>query len=211
MKDVLKFLPLLVSVCFISSACSDDDPLPGKEEEKHTVFEYEYTGERNYKDFTVYTGPEGKKIDADDKMANKFWGENSLFGKPGYKTLIIDTAKDSIYMKDEWSTIRVNIKIVGDTVKNDYNKVEYFGIMTDKETFVMNQAFYYIHYDGREEGHGEYPQIGHYGYWKYYEKARENEFFHGNSPFGSFSDMTLISDTIAYATDYYTYKLKKSY
>ncbi|PXV62845.1 hypothetical protein CLV62_11761 [Dysgonomonas alginatilytica] len=212
MKNI-NLLIIWLGICGLLSSCNSDD-FPAEPETKQdpSVFKYVYSGKHFIEDFNVYAGPKGEKINVEEGFAKNFWGEYSLLGIASYDTLIINKQNDSIFLKDNRSTHAIKIRISEDTIRKDQNNTfEYFGRITDDSTFVMNRAFYYINYRGREEGHNLYPHVGHYGYWRYYEKARFEEFFHENSSFGSLSDMNLKSDTIAYLTEYYIFKLKKSY
>lgn len=208
-NKILTFCTILFLLTAAIS-CSDDDPIIP--EKKHTVFKYVATENSHIEDFNVYVGPKGEKIEGNDYLAKTFWKEGSSLGEAVFDTLILDMNTDTIYLKTEWSTIPIKIKMSGDTVKRDQNNTfEYYGRLSGDSTFILNRAFYFINYKGRENGHGEYPEVGHYGMWRYYEVARFDEFFHENSAFGSLSDMVLVSDTIAYLTDYYKFKLAKSY
>lgn len=203
----------IVIVCFsLFYSCSNDPEVIVEKKEDPTVFQFVYTGEHYTKDFHAFVGPKGEEIPTDEKLARHFWGEHSLLGDPSYDTLVIDARNNLIHMDSWWTEgVDLNIKISGDTIKeNQNNFFEYFGRITNDSTFIMNRAFYSINYVGREEGFSEYSYVGCYGYWRWYEEARMQEFFHENSRYGSLSDLNLPSDTIAYLTDYYVYKLVKA-
>lgn len=207
------FLTICLGLWGLLSSCNDENfPDEPEIEKDPSVFQYVYTGKHFIEDFNVYAGSKGERINVEENFSKNFWGEHSLLGIASYDTLIINKENDSIFLKDSWSDHAIKIRICGDTIRRDQNNTfEYFGRIIDDSTFLMNRAFYYINYHGREEGHNQYPEIGHYGYWRYYEKARLEEFFHKNSSFGSLSDMNMESDTIAYLTEYYIFKLRESH
>lgn len=206
---------VVLLMCFMFFGSCNKDPVVIEEEEEKdppAVFHYVYTGEHYMDDFHVYVGPKGEEILTNEELAKHLWGEYSMLDQPSYDTLVIDTRNKLLHMDDFWTEgVDLKIAINGDTVKeNQNNFFEYFGRITDDSTFVMNRAFYSINYVGREEGYSDYSHVGHYGYWRWYEEARIQEFFHANSRYGSLSDLNLPSDTIAYLTKYYVYKLIKA-
>lgn len=205
LTTLFAFLSLFI---IVSSCNNNDEPAPIPEIIQPTIFKYVYTGKHEIKDFNVYVGPRGEKLEKDTTFASNFWGEHSLLGEPYKDIIIIDTKKDSLYMRDsKFPDLGFNLllELSNDTLKS--GNYEYWGVFKNDSIFIMNRAHYFIHYDGREEGWSQYPHIGHYGYWCYHEKARMNAFFHENSRFGSFADMNLPTDTIAWLTEYYEFKL----
>ncbi|MCD8178430.1 MAG: hypothetical protein LUE98_13815 [Tannerellaceae bacterium] len=208
MKNYL--FPLMALFLLVIS-CEKESGEPKITIEDSTVFEFTYTGEHEIKDFNVFIGPEGNKLESESALANQFWGEQSLLGQPYYTTLIVDKSKDSIYLKDIYSHHQFLLQLSNDTLQYESNNREYWGVFSNDSTFIMNRAHYFIHYDGRETDYNDYSQVGHYGYWRNYEKAKKEEFFHENSKFRSLQDMTFPSDTIAWLTEYYEFKLTKSY
>jgi hypothetical protein len=188
------------------SVKSEPEPLP-----EPKIFKYVYTGTHEIRDFNVYAGSDGRKLPLKTEDASLFFGKNSLLGRPYYDTLIIDFHTKTLYKKTEFSTLEEELVINDDTLGTAYNNREYYGVFTDDSTFVMNRAHYYIHYDGRETSWNPYSVISFYGYWRKHEKAIMTEFFHENSRFRNLSDMTLASDTIAWLTEYYQFRLSESY
>lgn len=208
-----KLILLLVLALFFASCDNENDiTTPEPKPIKYTVYEYVYTGKHEIKDFNVYIGPKGEKLEMEISYANHFWGEHSLLGRPYYDSIKINKEKDSLYLEDrEFSSLGIDfpLQLLNDTLK--YNDFEYWGVFKNDSTFVMNRAHYFINYNGRETDWNDYSHIDHYGYWRYHEKARINEFFHENSSFRSLSDMTFTTDTIAWLTQYYEFKLSKRY
>ena len=175
------------------------------------MLKYVYTGKHEIDDFNVFVGPEGRKIPFDAANASHFWGKHSLLGEPYYDTLIFDLKNDTLYKISEHTNLSELLVQSGDTLKTEYNSTEFYGIFVDDSTFIMNRAHYYIYYDGRETDWNPYSEVNHYGYWRNHEKAREDEFFHENTNFRDFKDMTLPTDTIAWLTEYYEFKLTEAY
>ncbi|SFL50062.1 hypothetical protein [Proteiniphilum acetatigenes] len=202
-----KVVYLSLFVCFTLLSCEKepiDTPAPEVEPQ---IFTYVYTNQHETKDFNVYVGPEGQKIPYSIDNASHFWGEYSSLGQPYYDTLVVDTKNDSIYLKHQYSSISQELTISSDTLKYSADGMLYWGFFVGDSTFIMNRAHYFIHYDGRKTDWNPYSHIGAYGYWRYHEEARMNEFFHKNARFRNLQDMTLPSDTIAWLTEYYHFKL----
>lgn len=206
-------LILLPALFVLLTSCDKEDntepPLPPV---KYTISEYVYTGKHEIKDFNVYIGPKGEKLEMDTAFASRFWGEHSVLGRPYFDSIIINIEKDSLFLeKREFPTLNIErpLRISNDTLYD--NNFEYWGIFEDDSTFIMNRAHYFRRYDGRETDWNDYSFISHYGYWRYHEKARMNEFFHENSCLRSLADMTFATDTIAWLTEYYEFKLTKKY
>lgn len=202
-----KVVYLSLFVCFTLLSCEKeptDTPAPEVEPE---IFTYAYTNQHEIKDFNVYVGPEGQKIQYSIDNVSHFWGEYSSLGQPYYDTLVVDTKNDSIYLKHQYSSISQELTISSDTLKYSADGMLYWGFFVGDSTFIMNRAHYFIHYDGRETDWNPYSHIGAYGYWRYHEEARMNEFFHKNARLRNLQDMTLPTDTIAWLTEYYHFKL----
>lgn len=201
-------LYLAFFVCFALLSCGkepiDNTPTP---EVVPEIFTYVYTNQHEIKNFNVYVGPEGQKIPYSIVNASHFWGENSLLGESSYDTLVVDTKNDSIYLKNQFSSLSWELFRSQDTLKYDSDSKLYWGLFAGDSTFIMNRAFYFIHYNGRETDWNPYSHVGHYGYRRYYEEARMNYFFHENANFRNFQDMVFPSDTIAWLTEYYHFKL----
>lgn len=199
---------ILLIVTLLLVSCENENTTP-----KPTIYTYTYTGKHEIKDFNVYVGPKGEKIEMDEKLASNFWGEHSLLGRPYNDIMVIDTRKDSIYMR--YSEIpsletKLALHLSNDTLwvyGDDY--FEYWGVFKDESTFIMNRAHYFINHDGQKVDGDEYLKYvgGHYGYWRYHEKARMNALFHENSSFKTLADMTSLTDTVALLTEYYEFKL----
>ena len=202
---------LLIILIMLVSSCDNDDTIPLPEEPEPTVYEYVYTGKHEIKDFNVYVGPKGERLDVDNKLASNFWGEYSALGRPYHDTIIINKVKDSLYFKSEYFTIDFPLQLSNDTLKYYHNDFEYWGVFQNETTFIMNRAHYFVNYEGRKTDYCEVSQIGFYGYWRYHENARMDEFFSENGRLRSLKDMTLLSDTIAWLTEYYEFKMIRKY
>lgn len=203
---------IFLSLSFLVACDNNEIKEEPLTEPPRTTFKFVYTGEHYVKDFNVYVGPKGERIEAGKSLASHFWGEYSLLGSPYYDTLIIDTVNNKMKVR---TNLTLKIKLSGDTIydgnyDNDY-PFEYYGKIVNDTTFIMNRAHYFINYVGREVGHSIYPWIGEYGYHRYHKVANTSDMFHSNSRFGSFSDMVLTSDTLAWLTEYYEFKLVESY
>lgn len=185
--------------------CSKDDPVD-KIVQPQTL-KYVYTGIHQIKDFTVYVGPHGDQLPFDVEKAKHFWDESSRLGYPYYDTLIIDLKNDSLYLKTEYTTLGEVLKLSQDTLKTEHNNSDYYGIFMGDSVFRMNRAHYFMHYEGRETDWNPYSNIGYAGIWRNHEEAKISELFHENSRYRNRQDMTLPSDTIAWLTEYYEFKL----
>ncbi len=202
-----KFVLLAALIISITS-CEKDNNTPEPEKPEPKVFTYTYTGKHEIKDFNVYTGPHGEKVDMPNEKTRNFWGKNSMLEKVGYPTIIINKEKSKLYLIDEFSKLDFPLRISNDTLY--FNDTEYLGVFTTDTSFMHNRAFYFIHHKGKYNEESGLWWGGHQGEWHAYEKASINEFLHENASFKSLKDMTLESDTIAWLTEYYEYKLTES-
>ncbi len=194
-------------IVLLTSSCNEDEPIPTPEPIKPTLFEYVYTGKHDTKDFNIYVGPKGEKQDIDNEFARNFW-EHSI-GESPCDTLIIDLMKDSLHLKYNKTVRDFPLKLSNDTLW--YTDNQYWGIFLNKEMILINKAFYFINHKGKQIEGSDFWIGGHRGNWQTYEKARIDRFFYDNSTFQSLADMVAESDTVAWLTEYYEFKLVKKY
>lgn len=200
---------LLAAIIFLLLSCDDDSQIPIPEPTNPTIYEYVYTGKHEKKDFNIYVGPKGEKVEKEYEFVHNFWGEYTPLGTCPYDTLIIDRAKDSLYFKYNKTTHRFPLKQSNDTLW--FSDTEYWGILFNEKDFLMNKAFYFINHKGKQNEGSNIWFGGYRGDWNTYEKAKIERLFHENSVFHSFADMTMGSDTLAWLTEYYEFKLTREY
>lgn len=200
-------LALFTVIVLILSSCNDDSSNPTPEPIKPTIYEYAYTGKHEIKDFNVYVGPKGEKQGVGNEFISDFWKHS--IGENPYDTLVIDLVKDSLYLKYNKTVRDFPLKLSNDTLW--YTGNQYLGVFINEEDFLINKAFYFINHKGKEIEGSDLWSGGHRGNWQAYEIAKIDRFFYDNSTFQSLSDMVAESDTIAWLTQYYEFKLVKKY
>lgn len=200
-------LALFTVFMLFFSSCTNDEPIPTPEPIKPTLYEYVYTGKHDTKDFNVHVGPKGDKQAIDNEFASNFW-KYSIEESP-CDTLVIDLVKDSLYLKYNKTVRDFHLKLSNDTLWHTGS--QYWGVFLNEEALLINKAFYFINHKGTQIEGSDLWSGGHRGNWQTYEKATIDKFFYDNSTFQSLADMVAESDTIAWLTEYYEFKLVRKY
>ncbi len=192
---------ILIGFCIVLFSCSrgfDNIPDPPIVIEKYPIV-YAYSGEKNVKDFVLYTGPNGEKQNTDNFDPKEIWKDR------------LEIVPDSIILNSD-STLLLNFdfsirdycyKDQNDSIyiKRNNNTWSFLGTKSDNG-FVYNEGFYFT---TTPHGYlGFFGQIGSdYGLQSY--KTR----FFETAVLPNPEALTDKRDTVAWCNSSYRYNLMK--